>query len=158
MSHKKSKIILLVIVFGHTDSRGQIILRERMIGNCCTRYSIINRSTDSLYILSYGLRPKYEDSCIVNMVDVDSGKHTINIHSSRTHDDFFETELPYWIYLYPNDSTSFNIRNCNNLNYTKTFEIYLRALMIKNGKRRKSPYPSRRVYKMKAGYRKFAVE
>jgi hypothetical protein len=88
---------------------------------------------------------------------IDTATKTISIYASSTHADYFEVEMPYWIYLYPRDSTSFNIKVCNYLHYAKTFEIYVRAIKVKDGKRRKSPYPSRKVIRLKASYRKFAV-
>jgi len=87
------------------------------------------------------------------MTDVDSINKRILIHTSYTPDDFFEIEMPIWLYIFPGKTQSFLIAKNKNSNYSVTVEAGVRAMKI--NKKIHRIRSKRKVYKIKMRYMLF---
>lgn len=86
---------------------------------------------------------------------VDTVKKLTHIYIGTTLNDYQEVEMPHWIYLYPGDSTSFNIKLCKYLDYEKEVIISYRAFQTKYTTGNKPRISNKRVYKTARVYKKF---
>ncbi len=151
------RLYLLSLIFIASSFRaiGQISFSERRIEDCCIRHTFANCSKDTLYVLDYGLFPRYEGGCIINMGFVDTVNKLTHIYIGTTRNDYQEVEMPYWIYLHPGDSTSFNIKLCKYLDYDKEVLISYRAFHAKYTTGKRPRVSNRRVYKKAIVYKKY---